>query len=397
MRLVLNLGRTPLANALLREADLRFLEERKTDQETYPLVVVQCLGCQLVQITETVPPEILFSNYPYFSSFSTTTVDRARALAKKLIVQEALTENSLVVELASNDGYLLQHYLGHCRVLGVEPATNVAQEAIRKDIPTIIEFFELSKVCGRLLPEASADVVHANNVLAHVPDPNDFVAGIAVLLKPDGLAVVEVPYLQDMIKNLEFDTIYHEHMSYFSLRSIDALFLKNGLQIVDLQRLEIHGGSLRIFAKRNNIERRVSKSVTDLYKQELQDEFNIPLFNYRIQALRRELRSTLEDLKKAGKSIVAYGASAKGCTLLHRFDIGAETLEYVVDRNTHKQGMFTPGKYLEILPVETLAARRPDYVLLLTWNFAKEILEQQDAYRRAGGKFIVPLPEVVIL
>jgi SAM-dependent methyltransferase len=385
---MLSLGETPLANALV--TDVNEVDER------VPLDVVFCRACTLVQITEDVAPEVLFRDYVYFSSFSDTAVENARGIAERLIAERDLDDESLVMELASNDGYLLQHYRERgVPVLGIEPARNIAEVARRKGIATIAEFFarELAEtLAGR------ADVVHANNVLAHVADMNGFVAGIATVLKEGGVASIEVPYVREMIELLEFDTIYHEHLCYFSLTALDTLFARHGLTIGAVEQIPIHGGSLRFFAGRGMPR---AQSVTQLLDEER--EWGVATsdaylrFGDRVRTLCEELRQTLASLKNEGKSIAAYGASAKGTTLLSFSGIGGETLDFVADRSTVKQGKRTPGTHLEIVAPEELLTRMPDYLLLLTWNFADEIMRQQEEYRRRGGRFIIPLPEVAIV
>ncbi len=390
---VLSLGRTPLANRLLTE---RQLDE---PEPTWPLDLVFCPRCALVQITETVPPEALFSEYRYFSSYSDTMLEHARQLAERTIASRGLSGESLVVEPASNDGYLLQHYQARgVGVLGVEPAANIAETARQRGIDTLNTFFTVD-LARRLVDEGRrADVIHAHNVLAHVADLTGFVTGVATLLKHDGRFIVEAPYVRDMVDHAEFDTIYHEHLCYFSLTAMKHLFAPRGLHIVHVERVPIHGGTIQVHAAHNG---EADRTVHDL----LVEETDVGLdgigyyrdFARRVETLRQQLRECLGQLKAEGKSIAVYGASAKGSTLLNYFDIGRETLDFVVDRSPHKQGLHTPGTHLPILDPKALVERQPDYTLLLTWNFADEILQQQADYRARGGKFIIPIPELGIV
>ena len=389
---VLSLGRTPLANALLRAEDL------EQPEPTFPLELVFCPACALVQITETVPPEQLFSHYLYLSSFSDTMVKHSEELAARLVRERRLDRDSLVIEVASNDGYLLQFYKqAGVPVLGIEPAANVAEVAELKGIPTLVRFFGRELAAELRSSGRRADVIHANNVLAHVADLNGFVAGLALTLKDGGVAVIEAPHVKPMIERLEFDTIYHEHLCYYSLTALQPLFKRHGLEIVDVFEIPLHGGSLQVHAS-------LGGSPSDRVVRLLQDEREAGVgelefyrdFGDKVLRLRKSLVATLEDLKSSGSRIAAYGASAKGATLLNYCRIGRETIEFVADRSTVKQGLYTPGAHLPIKSPESLLTERPDHVLLLTWNFADEILQQQAAYREQGGKFIIPVPEPVM-
>ena len=399
LRPILDLGRTPLANALLTA------EQLTEPEAAYPLELVFCPICTLVQITETVPREKLFREYFYLSSFSDTLLRHAEQTVGQLINTHNLGAHSLIVEIASNDGYLLQYYKrAGIPVLGIEPAANIARVASdERGIPTISEFFGPTLAEDLSQRGQRADVIHANNVLAHVADLNGFVRGLQLLLKDDGFVVIEVPYVKDMIDRTEFDTIYHEHLCYFSLTALDRLFRRHHLVIHNVERLPIHGGTLRIYAAKENAAReQVPLSpVHRLLEEEKtwavdQIEFYLG-FRESVERLRSELVKLLRDLKMRGKRIAVYGASAKGSTLLNYFRLGKETLDFVVDRSTFKQGHYTPGTHLRIHPPEHLLATMPDYVLLLTWNFADEILAQQSEYRRRGGHFIIPIPELRVV
>ena len=393
--LVLDLGIQPLANNLLRPEDLAKSEPK------FPLRLAVCHSCWLLQITDLVPPVQLFSEYLYFSSFSDLMLHHAGQAAERYIAEFALDRLSLVAEIASNDGYFLEYFKARAvPCLGIEPAANIAKVARGKGIETLVEFFNQALAKRLAAAGRQADLILGNNVFAHAPDTNDFVAGLSALLKPGGRIILEFPYAMDFIEKTEFDTIYHEHVFYFSLTALQPLFQRHGLEVFHVERLPIHGGSLRLFAGTAGKHPRRG-SVKALLDEEKSKGINSTAyyegFAGRVSELKSSLMALLSDLKRQGKSIAAYGASAKGSTLLNFFGLGKETLAFVADRSSYKQGRLTPGTHIPIVPPHKLAETRPDYTLLLTWNFADEILDQQKAYRQSGGKFIIPIPEVRVV
>jgi SAM-dependent methyltransferase len=389
-----DLGLSPLANSLLDEHDLGSTEPR------YPLHAYVCGECFLVQLGEFATPEDIFDEYVYFSSYSDSWVAHAKRYVEQVVERFDINEGSSVVEVASNDGYLLQWFkeLG-VPVLGVEPAQNVAVAAEEKGIPTVVRFFGRETAEELVRDGHRGDLVVANNVLAHVPDLNDFVDGIQVLLAGDGVATLEFPHLLRLIEETEFDTIYHEHFSYFSLLTVERVFAAHGLQIFDVEELPTHGGSLRIYA-RHVKGAEPEPAVEGLKGRErgagLDDPATYARFGDRVDETKRSLREFLEQAREEGRSVIAYGAAAKGVTLLNYCDIGPDLVEYVVDRSPHKQGLYLPGVRLPIRAPERVADTKPDYLLLLAWNLKDEIVEQMAHVREWGCRFVTPIPEVAV-
>ena len=382
----LNLGNTPLANS--------YVKNPGDAENYYPLATTYCVKCHLVQLTHTVSPEEIFLDYAYFSSYSSSFLEHAEKFSKEI---RRLRGFDRVLELASNDGYLLQYFKPYVKqVLGVEPAKNIAKVAIDKGIPTIDDFFGMNLVNRVLKHLGDADLIIGNNVLAHVPDINDFVHATASCLSALGWATFEFPYLPMLVNKLEFDTIYHEHFFYYSVITLNNLFKRHGLEIFDIKFSEIHGGSIRIFVAHK--DRFPINSVVSFYEMterlqgvDTQDYYDD--FAQQVQLIKTELKALLNDLKWRGKTIAAYGAPAKGNTLLNYCGIGQEYLSYTVDISPHKYGLYLPGTQIPIYPREKLLANNPDYTLLLPWNFTEEILSQQEEYLKQGGQFIVPVPK----
>lgn len=392
--LVLEFGQMPLSDGLVPTGYDR------ADEPTYPLTLVRCPQCTLVQILETVAPRTLFGDdYPYYSSFSDYLVNHARINVDGIIQRTGVDEHSLVVELASNDGYLLQWFAKRgVPVLGIDPAPGPAAAAVEKGIPTLVEFFDLP-MAQRLSAEGKqADVIVGNNVLAHVPDQNEFVKAMGHLLAPGGTVVMEFPYLRDLIDHTEFDTIYHEHACYFSVTAVRQLFERHGLDLVRVEHHPIHGGSLRVYFESGG---QPETSVASYLESEeaigMLEPAYYESFATRVQEVKTSLISLLDQIRVDGGRVAAYAAAAKGAIMLNYCGIGADRIEYVVDRNVHKHGLEMPGVALPIRPVEDLLTDRPDFALILAWNFKEEIMKQQSAFTDAGGRFLVPLPVPALL
>lgn len=384
---VLDLGEQPLANAFLARAELG------QPSPGYPLEFCRCANCGHAQLSVTVAPEVLFRNYPYLSGTSETIAAHFAAYARDL-AERFLPQPACVVEIGSNDGTLLRAFDQRTtRVLGIEPARNVVAIARTRGIETVDEFFDERLARALASSFGRADAIIANNVVPHIDDLAGLVRGVEALLAPTGVFVAEFPYVIDLLEQVEYDTIYHEHLSYFSVRAAMRLFAQVGLGLFDVRHVEVHGGSLRVFVGR---DRPPQASVARLLR--LEEEFGLHssasfrAFAAKARQQRDALRALLADLKAAGERIAGYGAAAKGNTLLNFCGIDASVLEYIVDLNPLKQGLYTPGSHIPVREPQALLADRPEYTLLLAWNFADEILRQQEEYRRLGGRFIIPIP-----
>jgi hypothetical protein len=392
-----DLGMSPLCESYVSAEQLNHMEP------FYPLHAYVCDQCFLVQLLEFVTPEDIFSEYAYFSSYSDSWKQHARRYVEMAIERFRLHEKSQVVELASNDGYLLQYFLErNISILGVEPAANVAAVAIQKQIPTVVKFFGVNTARELVAEGKQADLLLGNNVLAHVPDITDFVGGMKVLLKAQGVITMEFPHLMRLMEENQFDTIYHEHFSYLSFLAVEKIFASGGLRIFDVEELSTHGGSLRIYAGHGNDEsKQIQHGVTELRTREERLGFKCLdyyfTFTEKVKETKRKLLDFLIDAKRRTKSIIGYGAPGKGNTLLNYCGVRTDFLNYVVDRNPYKQGKFLPGTHIPIFHPDKIKETKPDYVLILPWNLKKEVIEQNFYIRDWGGQFVVPIPELKIL
>ena len=395
-RIFVNLGQSPLANSYIKESDFE-------NENIYPLCVYLCENCFLVQLEEIQSPEQIFSDYAYFSSFSSSWLDHAQKYVEMITKRFSLNNHSLVIEIASNDGYLLQNFVKkNIPVLGIEPAENIAKAAIEKNIPTKVEFFD-SKLAKELTKDGKyADLIIGNNVLAHVPCLNDFIVGLKILLKPNGVITLEFPHLLQLMQNNQFDTIYHEHFSYFSLITVKKIFEYHGLKIFNVEELSTHGGSLRLFithfentsfSESLNInliiekEKRFGLTKIDTYEN----------FSKDIIQIKTDLINFIENAKNNSKKIVCYGAPAKGNTLLNYCGLSKTLIDYTVDKNPAKQNLFLPGTHIPIFSPEKIKETKPDFILVLPWNLKDEIISELNYVKSWGCQFIIPIPEVTVL
>lgn len=390
LRPILFLGETPIANGLVSP------EDAGTPQPVFPLGITLCNDCSLVQLSYSLPADAIFDEaYPYYSSFSNALCEHAAQHVRSLITSRGLGAESFAVEVASNDGYLLRNFAqAGIRCLGIDPSPGPARAAEEIGVPTIVDFFGVATAERIVAEHGRADVIVANNVMAHVPDLNDFVGGFAVLLADDGVLTVENPYVRELVEHVEFDTIYHEHYCYFSCMAVDSLMRRHGLHLNHVEFFpNLHGGTLRWYIERESRRTAECQAYLDRETSDGMDGFDFYAgLAAETSACQESLLNLLSDLRSQGRTVAAYGAAAKGATLLNSSGIGTELVAYVVDRNTHKQGRLMPGCSLPIRPVEVLLEDRPDDLLLLAWNFADEIVAQQSEYAAGGGRFIVPAP-----
>ena len=394
-----DLGMSPLANSYVR------FEDSHNKEKLYPLKVWVCDQCLLSQLEEFESPDAIFSDYLYFSSFSTSWVEHARRYCEMMVERFHFDADSQVIEIASNDGYLLQHFKARgIPVLGIEPAANVAKVAWeQKQIPSVVKFFGVQTAKELVADSKSADLLLGCNVLAHVPDINDFVGGLKIALKPAGIITFEFPHLLRLIENNQFDTIYHEHFSYLSLLAVEKIFAHHGLTLFDVEELPTHGGSLRIFARHSD-NRASNAAVTSRVAAMREKETDFGLtkmatytaFREKVKGTKDKLLKFLTEAKAAGKKVVGYGAAAKGVTLVNYCGVRDDLVDYVVDKSPHKQNHFMPGVHIPIFGPQKIFETKPDYLLILPWNLKKEISEEMEGIRAWGGQFVVPIPEVQV-
>ncbi|MHC8492940.1 class I SAM-dependent methyltransferase [Thalassospira sp. SM2505] len=393
---LVDLGLSPLANSYVP------LDHKTDTDPAYPLHARVCGKCFLVQVDDVVPPSDIFSHYAYFSSYSSSWVEHARKYCESATERLGLNENSFVVEVASNDGYLLQHFVANgVPVLGVEPAGNVAAEAEKKGVRSLVAFFGKETAEKVVAEHGHASLTAANNVLAHVPDINDFVSGFAIILKDDGVSTFEFPHLLNLLEKTQFDTIYHEHFSYLSLYAVEKCFAANGLKVFDVEELPTHGGSLRVWAQKMIGTRPESDRLIALRSKEADAGISTLVcyegFETKVQKIRDDLLAFLKKAKAENKTVAGYGAAAKGNTLLNYCGIGADLIDFVVDANPHKQQTLLPGSRIPVHAPDTLKERKPDYVLILPWNLQNEIMNDVAYVKQWDGKFVVAVPEVAVV
>jgi len=391
-----DLGMSPLANSYLRQEELQQVEPH------YPLYVYVCEECYLVQLPEFAPPEHIFSDYAYFSSYSEQWLSHSKTYTEMMIERFGFDSKSQIIEIASNDGYLLQYFKEkNISVLGIEPAANVSKVAIESGIPTITKFFGVATAKELIENKKNGDLLIANNVLAHVPDLNDFVEGMKILLSPKGIITVEFPHLMHLINQNQFDTIYHEHFSYFSFMTVNRVFAAHNLKIFDIDEIPTHGGSLRIYAcHRENKIRSIGNRVKELLSREndlgLHNIETYLSFNKKIRAVKRNILEFMIKIKNQNRSLVGYGAPAKGNTLLNYCGIRTDFLDYTVDRSPHKQGYFLPGTHIPIYHPDHIKETKPDFLVILPWNLKDEIMKQMAYVKEWNCRFVTLIPEVRI-
>jgi 2-polyprenyl-3-methyl-5-hydroxy-6-metoxy-1,4-benzoquinol methylase len=391
-----DLGMSPPSNSYLAANQLQVAEK------FYPLHAYVCEKCFLVQLEEFESPADIFSDYAYFSSYSASWLSHAKSYADLMVEKFGFSSSSKVIEIASNDGYLLQYFKElNIPVLGIEPAANVAKVAEAKGIPSLVKFFGVKTAKELVEAGTQADLLLGNNVLAHVPDLNDFVAGMKIVLKPDGVLTMEFPHLLQLIDKNQFDTIYHEHFSYFSFLTVEQVFAAHGLTLFDVEEISTHGGSLRIYGKHRETNPAISDRLRSLKEREIAAGLNTIdtylSFTEKVQTTKRNLLSFLIDAKKEGKSVVGYGAPAKGNTLLNYCGVRTDFIDYTVDLSPHKQNSFLPGTHIPVYHPHKIKETKPDYLLILPWNLQQEIMEQMAFIREWDGQFVVPIPSVEVL